>query len=1558
VSSGSARPPAGTGQWALGETLAGRNLVVIGGTGFLGKVFWIMLLAKFPNIGKLHLVVRARRGQDAETRFWSEIATADCLAVLRAQHGDNYESFLREKVEVVEGDIVQLYCGVDARHRDAWRGNIHALINASGIVDFQPPLDIALEVNAFGVQSLVALSRDLGDVPMIHTSTCYVAGYKTGIVEETNPLDHPFPYAGKLERAHWDPDREIDECLDIIRQARHRAGDAFRQSHFLDQAKQNLTAQGEPVRGKVLETEIERVRRKFIEAQLAELGQERAQFWGWANTYTYTKSIGEQIVAGSGLPFAIVRPAIIESCVEFPERGWNEGVNTSAPLIFAIREGQFQLPGSGIRLDIVPCDMVATGMLLALGELIRGEQKPVYQFGTSDTNPTTMARIFELSGLYKRKYYRRTGRGGPLGSFVQGHIEGAMLSPAAFDRVGPKKLAAGALGLAGWLKRASTGPLAPMLEPTIVSLNKLASAQQKVYSIVKQFEPFVATLDYEFRCDNTRDAWARLDPADKQLLIWSPESLDWREWFLETHMPGLEKWVFPHMEKRLRKPIRPLKKYETLADLLSQMAERYDLAPALSRTEADGLTRITFREWHERARACGQRLKDLGVAPGDRVLLAAKNHPEWPIALFGICMAGATAVPLDAEIDARSAEVLKTASGARVALLDDSARQRLAAKLGEGVAIRTLSAVTAAGPAGELAGAKEEDIALLIYTSGTTGKPKGVMLSHGNLCSILGSLAPLFPLGRRDRVLSVLPLHHTFELTCGMLLPLSRGSRIVYLDELNAERLTHAMKAGRITAMIGVPALWEMLERRILSRVSERGPVASRVFDIALEVSRAVGKSTGVDVGRLLFGSVHSELGGHLRFLVSGGAALGESTHSLFAALGLPLTEGYGLTEAAPVLSVAKGGPRAKAKQVGRAIPEVEIKIDGPNADGVGEVFARGPNVMVGYSDDPEATAAVLDAEGWLHTGDLGKLDHRGRLSIVGRAKDVIVASNGENVYPDDVEARLGLPDAIVELAVLGVDDDRGGERVACAAVVDPELPREVAHARARHALQSAILDLPSAMRPTVVSLLDTQLPRTSTRKVKRKELRDLVLRLQPRPSKEAVATATHVRRILGTLTRRDPKTISPSLTLRGDLGCDSLLLLELLVALEAQLGRTVDAEQLASCQTVGEAEALMAQLALRPTAKIEAEPTGTPLVVPEPLQRAAMHWMGRAQSSFYSQVMHTVVTGRAFIPQNRNVLVIANHASHLDMGLIKHALGDYSKDMVSLAAQDYFFEGKLKKAYFENFSNLVPVSRTGSLRQLLRTAGDLLAQGKVVLLFPEGTRSVDGALREFKPALGYLALQSRVDILPLWLEGAYRALPKGATMIRNRRLEARIGPPLSHETLLEITKGMSSRDASRSVAELAHRAVSALSRGQAFDLERVKSEPPKDEAQLKESGARRSSANGGSPEVGLAGVFERLQGQFVPGSTNQALSYYFSLGSEKWTLRASRDSCEVARGKPTDRADCVLKTSPELFRRIVDDAYTPSAAEFMSGAVRSNNVQLLMTFQKIFKLKEQAKRS
>ncbi|HNC99610.1 MAG TPA: AMP-binding protein, partial [Myxococcota bacterium] len=371
--------------------------------------------------------------------------------------------------------------------------------------------------------------------------------------------------------------------------------------------------------------------------------------------------------------------------------------------------------------------------------------------------------------------------------------------------------------------------------------------------------------------------------------------------------------------------------------------------------------------------------------------------------------------------------------------------------------------------------------------------------------------------------------------------------QVIYLDELTGERLTYGLQNGQVTAMVGVPAVWQLLERRIHTQVRERGKWFEVAFDLGLEANRMLGQRTGLDAGRLLFAFVHQRLGGNIRLLISGGAALPKDTHQFFAGLGLHLAEGYGLTEASPVLTVAKGGPGEKYGNVGKAIPGVQIRILNPDANGVGEVLARGANVMQGYYANEESTRAVLDSEGWLHTGDLGRMDPKGRLIIVGRAKDVVVTASGENIYLDDLEARLGSISGVKEYTTVGIPDPRGGERLALLAVPELREDEEPARARihARNQLKEALGALPPGMRPAVVELQDELLPRTASLKVKRREVQG-ILGAMVQSSEEArllggtvgTGTARAVARVAGVEAER----VHSGTRIREDLGFDSLM--------------------------------------------------------------------------------------------------------------------------------------------------------------------------------------------------------------------------------------------------------------------------------------------------------------------------------------------------------------------------------------------------------------------------------
>jgi len=1529
------------------ELLSGKRILVMGGTGFLGKVWWSMVLHHFPEVDHIYLVVRPKpsKGLDSEARFWKDVVPNGTLDPLREKYpGDAFEDFIRAKMTPIPGDVSKPFAGIPDDLRDELRGNVDVLVNAAGVVDFNPPLDDALKVNAFGMQSLIALCKDLGNIRFMHTSTCYVAGDRTGQIYEIPPKEFPFPKAEKLDVKHWDPEREIAESIDMVENVRHRSNDAFRESHFLDTARQNLIDQGEPARGSALEDELSKVRRNYEKKLLIEAGLERAKFWGWHNVYTYTKSIGEQVLASSGLRFTIGRPAVIESALEYPEPGWNEGINTSAPLIYMAYKGLVGFPArSDCILDVIPVDQVAAGMILSLAELLADEQKQVYQYGSSEVNPLFMYRLIELVGLGKRRRFQQTGKGG-LMDWVHQHYAPVPQSTETYYKWGPRRLGQAAKSASGFLDRVSRElkGLRPMVEPTARALESFGKSNVATANILDQFVPFMATHSYRYVCANTRAAYSRLEDSEKALLRWNPEEIDWREYILETHIPGIDANVVPLIEEKMRRTPKPLRRHDDLVSFIEEIAERHDKAPALMRTHEDGLTAVRFADLRDRAKATALRLHQAGFSAGDRILISGANHPDWVVAWFGIQYAGCVCVPVETGLTDIQAANIAAAASVRGAILDAEAKAAFGAVIAGDVL--DLHTVSAPGPAEDLVVATPDPdaVASILYTSGTTGQPKGVMLTHANFLAMIASLAKLFPLTDDDRLLSVLPLHHTFEFSCGLLLPLSRGARIIYLDEVNGERLAHGLKVGRVTCMAGVPALWQLLERRIRSQVSDKGAFAQTGFDMGLELNRIIGKNIGLDIGRLFFGQVHERLGGNIRLLISGGSALPKSTQELFSGLGLHLAEGYGLTESAPVLTVAKGYPGAKIGHVGKAVPGVEVKIHDPNPEGVGEVYARGPNVMRGYYENEEATQAVLDDDGWLHTGDLGRLDHKDRLIIVGRAKDVVVTASGENIYLDDVEATLGTLKYVKEYTLVGMDDPRGGERLGMLVVPDSEveLDRVSLHGRAKTVVKEAVAKLPVGFRPAVIHYVDADLPRTSTRKVKRSQVKNILERITSAAATGSgeVRSAGPVRRAVAQVAGVDVEKVQTTTRLVGDLGFDSLMWVELGSALEQSTNARPDPEILANCETVADIDALVAM----PAPEVVPEDDFRDSVkIPAPLVGPLRSVLRNTQKGLYGQMLDTEVTGRAFIPSNRQTIVVSNHCSHLDMGLVKYALGPYGAKLVGLAAKDYFFEGNAWwVAYFEQLTNLQPIDRKSGFRASFDQAKSVVENGKLVLIFPEGTRRTDGILGDFKPLVGKLALETGVDVLPMYLDGTFDVLPKGTVLPKGRDVVVRIGPPIPAEKMAEYTEGMRASEAARAVTGWVRDAVEALRDGRVHDpgtvtsLGGVSAEPKKDFLEV---------------------LFEELPGRFQPAEVEKPLSWYFSLGGEnRWTVVIDEEKCVVSRGRPTGgKADCVVKTSPEIVTKIIRQAYVPEVPEFVSGKIKTNEIPLLMAFSKVFKLGE-----
>jgi long-chain acyl-CoA synthetase len=1457
----------------VARLLEGRRVLITGATGFVGKVALSMLLDRYPGIGKVFVLVRPGTGGTAEARFFGKVAPSRPFDPLRARHGERFEAFLRERCFPIAGDVSDPLLGIAPPDLARLEG-LDLVVNSAGLVDFDPSLELAVGVNVRGAQHAVDLCARLG-AGLLHVSTCFVAGNRDGVVFEDEELRGYFPRragvtAGRgkgsdLEGADFDAAAELADAERRIAEVRAQAEDRVQQSRFRERALERLRAEGRPVDDeKALRLAMGREKRLWVSEKLVEAGMSRARHWGWPNTYTYTKSLGEQVIASSDVPWAVVRPSIVESSLRFPFPGWNEGFTTSAPLAFMGLKGHRAFPTADKAiLDVVPVDLVAAGMLLASAELLerrdamRGEQEhglglglgqeririprgKVFHLASGDVNPLWARRAVELTGLYRRRFYRERDEGNPTWNRLLARIEPYAATRMQYETLSAPALAALARGAQRLIRdhgpRWGAPRLSALLSGMADELDDWTRRLEQTEALWNLYLPFVWENKYVFRCAAIRALRDRLGPQDRERLSWEPEALDWRRYWLDVHMKGMEEWVFPGLEEEVEKRAHAAKPHRDLLELLDASCTRWRDRVAL-RMAGASKERLTYGELRRFADRIAAHLAAAGVAKGDRVLLASENRPEWAAAYFGILRAGAAAVPVDAQLSEAELVNLWRTAGARLALVSDEVAARVpglaasAAAAMPGARALLLAEALEGGPAVPAARISPDDLASLIFTSGTTGTPKGVMLSHRSFASLVGKLVTVFDLGPGDGMLSVLPLHHTFEFTCGLLVPLSRGAEIEYLDELTSDRIGEALGSGRVTAMIGVPALWSLLHRRITQELAAGPGLVEGAFRALMKGNAALRDSSlGWNLGKLLFWPVHRRMGGRLRLLVSGGSALDPKVQEAFRELGFDLYEGYGLTEAAPVLAVSKPGGSAAPGSVGPALPGVELRIADPDASGVGEVLAKGPNVMTGYwrgGDSPGVdhalTGEVLEG-GWLRTGDLGKLDADGNLTLVGRRKDVIIDANGKNVYPDEVEERYRKPGLVKELCVVGLPEG-SAEKVAM--LVVPEYgDRDRAEVRAeleRH-LRAVSAGLPFHQRVKVWHAVDGDLPKTSTRKVKRPLVREELLRLEAAAVKGRRARDGARERggdgwlleLLAEVSRRPRADITREARLQADLGFDSLMLTELTAALEEAGVPAHAADQLHAVQTVDELARLVAGAVRRGEVREPAVPpreadASREIAVPEPLARLGRRLLSIGQRALYHDLYDTRVVGAAFIPRDRNVIVVANHSSHLDMGLVKIALGDEGRRLAALAARDYFFDTPLKRAYFENFTNLIPMEREGSLRSSLAAAAEALRRGHHLLIFPEGTRSRDGEMRPFFPTAGYLALHCSVDVLPVHLSGTYEALPPGRSFPRRADLEVRFGQVIPLAELQRRADGLARGEAYRAATQSMEEAVHAL---------------------------------------------------------------------------------------------------------------------------------------------------
>jgi thioester reductase-like protein len=517
------------------QTLAGKHILLVGVTGFIGKVWLVDLLQNAPDIGKITLLIRRNRTTSAQRRFEKIVEESPTLDPLQEICGRKLGAFLKEKVDVVEGDVSQPGLGMDPETQARLQKSLDLVVNSAGLTDFNPDLRDALASNVDSTLNLIDFLRKCDHAGLMHLSTCYVVGMRDGRVDE-DLEDNYNPKHDKDFRAA----EEIESLREMIRNVEERS-----QSPELTKGlqRQALGRGGDASKAPAAELDgvLKRNRARWAKNRLTRAGLRRAQHLGWPNTYTFTKSLGESVLSreGKDLAIAVVRPSIVESSTRSPFPGWNEGINTSGPLSYLLGTNFRQLPTNARKcLDVIPVDMVCRGMSLIAAAVITRKNARMYQLATSAVNPVNMGRSIELTGLAHRKYYKRQPGIDP---WLKVKFETIPVSKQRYERMSipMQKAVVSRINRAATTLHMKKGPLAR-------AERDLGRAEK----LIELYEPFILHNEHVFECENARLLSAALPPDEKLAFEFDPESIDWWNYWINIHIPALRRWCYPLMEGR------------------------------------------------------------------------------------------------------------------------------------------------------------------------------------------------------------------------------------------------------------------------------------------------------------------------------------------------------------------------------------------------------------------------------------------------------------------------------------------------------------------------------------------------------------------------------------------------------------------------------------------------------------------------------------------------------------------------------------------------------------------------------------------------------------------------------------------------------------------------------------------------------------------------------------------------------------------------------------------------------------------------------------------------
>jgi long-chain acyl-CoA synthetase len=872
---------------------------------------------------------------------------------------------------------------------------------------------------------------------------------------------------------------------------------------------------------------------------------------------------------------------------------------------------------------------------------------------------------------------------------------------------------------------------------------------------------------------------------------------------------------------------------------------------AIEEVSGDVRRTTTYADLMARAGRWTSWLTARGIQRGDRVAILAENDAAWIAAYLGILHIGAVAVPLDTAYRAEQVAAVISNSGATLVIASarqlDTARRAAAPDPSRAPRVVTLSeAMDADATVSALADVSLDDAAVILYTSGTTADPKGVVLTHGNLTSETRAALAVIDCTDRDAILGVLPLFHSLAQVTNLLVPLSVGARVVFLETVSSSTLIGALQECGITIFACVPQFFYLIHQRVMSEIGRSTALRRLVFKILLGTNGWLRATTSWNPGRRWFGRVHRTLGREMRMLITGGSRFDPAIGRDLYAMGFTILNGYGLTETTGAATVQRPSDRFTTS-VGQPLPGVDLRIAdvetagerGGDGESDGEILIRGPVVMREYFNRPDATAEALQ-DGWLHTGDLGRIDRDGRLYITGRKKEVIVLSSGKNLYPEEIEAHYRQSPFIKELCVLGVvpPGQPSAERLHAVIVPDDQAlaERGVVNVRdlIRFELEGLSVSLPPHKRILTFDISLEPLPRTTTGKLRRHEIeRHLEEASRPESASSSrpltdeehawLADEKHAAALQIVASALGKTSVAPNENLELDLSLDSLERVELFAALEQHTGTKIPPEARAKIFTVRQlidatgsatasfssgsrgpaparvAPALADSLSSRqPQAPpdrpiawstILSDPPAPDLVAglrSEPLARAlVLFGLTKVMVFIVGLSLRVRVTGREHLPAEGPYILAPNHQSFLDGFFLAAGLPfRHVRRLFFVGAAELFVTPLMR--WLARTANIVPVDPDANLVAAMQAGAAGLRMKKILMLFPEGERSIDGRIRKFRRGAAILASELAVPVVPVAIDGLFSLWPRsrpfnwrGLLPWRAERTSLALGAPI-----------------------------------------------------------------------------------------------------------------------------------------------------------------------------------